>query len=355
MAAGLAAAALVVALGGGRAQAQGAAQAPAACARGAELSFVCGFQGSPEDLVQIAGTDWVLAGGLNAGDPAKPGGIDKPGGINLLDVRTKTQRSLPIANAGPRAPYTDCADPVKAVGFSAHGFNLKQEGPGRGTLFVVGHGVREAIEVFDVSWGSGEPKVAWIGCVRAAEGAVNNSVAPLKDGRIVATDFIHSTSSLNDLMAGKTTGAVYVWSPGGRFEKIPGTDLPGPNGIEVSPDQRWLFVAVSGTGETLRYDLRKLEKAPDRIRSGVRADNLRWAPDGRLLLAGQDITDCPQGFCPGSAIAVAAVDPSTLQSSRLATFQPTPEFSSTTAAIVVGDTLWLGAHSGDRAAYAKLK
>lgn len=339
---GLAAAGLLLGAGGAA-----KAQAPAGCAPGEVLAFVCGTTGAPEDLVQLPGTDWIVASGFTGQGAA-------PGGLSLIDTRAKAARQAAIVAGRPRTPYLDCDGPPDPAKFSTHGLSLKPGPRGRATLFAVGHGGREAIEVFEVGPGAGAPRITWIGCVRAPEGAFNNSVTWLKDGRLAATDFLHKGSVMADIGAGRPTGAVHLWRPGGSWTKLPGSDLPGANGIEATPDGRWLFVAVSGTSAVLRYDLERPGKAPDEVKTAVRTDNLRWAPDGRLLLAGPDRSGCrPDDRACRGVPAVAALDTGTLAVTSVLPPVADPAFPVVSAAIVVGDTVWLGAQSGDRVAYTR--
>jgi sugar lactone lactonase YvrE len=83
-----------------------------------------------------------------------------------------------------------------------------------------------------------------------------NSVAILSDGGFVATKFFDPTvpNAFNDIFQGKITGNVYEWHPGGRVSAIPGTDLSGANGIAVSLDDKWVYVATTGTLEIIRFD-----------------------------------------------------------------------------------------------------
>jgi hypothetical protein len=338
--------AMLGALGGAAlAFAQQPPAASSSCAPGPKLSYICGMR-APEDLVQVPGTDWIVASGLaNAQQPGS-------GGLYLIDANRKTAQKVALPATGTaRAPYDKCPGPLDPQRLSAHGLNIRAQGPGRAHLFVVGHGGREAIEVFEVAAGAGPPSLTWIGCIPAPAGAYMNSVTTLADGRVLATNFYNAPKTMQNALAGEDTGWVMQWKPGGQFEKLGGTDLPGPNGIEVSPDLKSLFVAVTGTSQVLRYDFSDTWKAPTFIRPNLRADNLRWAPDGRLLLAGPGPAP---GGASGTAPAVVALDPATLKTTDVLRIPPDPNFPGHAAALVVGKTLWLGTYNGDRVAYAPL-
>lgn len=326
-----------------------AAAPPAGCADGARFKYVCGLKAA-EDLVLIPGTTWIVASGL--GDGATNPTSATPGELALIDSVAHTGAKATFAAGAPKAPYDKCPGPPDPAHFATHGLNILPAGRGKARLFAVGHGAREAIEVFDVTAGKGPPTLTWIGCVPALPGAFHNSVVALKDGRIIVTDFLHSPTTFRDMLAGKTTGAVYVWKPGGALTKLPGTDLPGANGVEVSSDLKHLFVAVTGTSSVMRYELAATDKAPAVIKPGLRTDNLRWGPGGKLLLAGPSSEPCPGGAarCPAVPMVVA-LDPSTLAVTPVLHAAPDPAFASLSSALIVGQTLWLGSPNADRVAY----
>jgi hypothetical protein len=343
-------AAAILAASAAPATAQTAPPPPPPCTDGARLKVICGFKG-PEDLVQVPGADWIIVSGLGEGaNPASTN--DAGGGLGLIDPAAHTGRKLAFTGAGPKAPYLGCSGPPDSAHFQAHGLNIQGVGRGRARLFVVGHGGREAIEVFDVATGKrAPPALTWIGCIAAPEGAYHNSVAALKDGRVVVTDFLHKPSTFRDLLSGKTTGAVYVWAPGGTLTKLPGTDLGAPNGIEVTPDGRHVFVAVSGTSRILRWELTATDKPPTVIDPGQRTDNLRWGPGGKLLAAGPDTRGCPPTDNRCAALSVVALDPNTLALTTLMHTKPEAGFNALSSALTVNGTLWLGSPTGDRVAY----
>ena len=55
-------------------------------------------------------------------------------------------------------------------------------------------------------------------------------------------------------MRGDATGGVYQWRPGEReFRLLPGTRLPGNNGIETSADDREFYVVAFGWHAVVIY------------------------------------------------------------------------------------------------------
>src|SRR5436190_10387080 len=152
--------------------AQGAAAPRAAgCDPAGNVQFICGLAG-PEDLVQVPGSDWVIA----SGDAA-------PGAITLVNIRDKTTTALyPSANLKHRLDaktYDSCPgpiDPEEKDKFRAHGLSIR---PGRNsvdTLYVVHHGNRESIEVFEFDARGKPPSLTWVGCAVAPDPIGLNSV-----------------------------------------------------------------------------------------------------------------------------------------------------------------------------------
>ena len=74
-----------------------------------------------------------------------------------------------------------------------------------------------------------------------------NSIAVFSDGAMVATVLRLPGRTFEDVWAGRNTGVVLMWTPGSKdFRMLPGTELPGNNGIETSPDDREFYVVSFG-------------------------------------------------------------------------------------------------------------
>lgn len=141
------------------------------CASEARMDFVCGIP-VPEDLIAVPGTPWVIATSM-----PRDGSV---GGLYLIDSRTREARKLDLASTegGPRFASTveeavevgRCAppDPGKLL---THGISLSPSADGVHRLYVVGHGGREAIELFNVYARDGVPSVRWAGCVKMPLGS----------------------------------------------------------------------------------------------------------------------------------------------------------------------------------------
>jgi hypothetical protein len=328
---------------------------PESCAPAGGLSFICGVR-SPEDLVPLPGSRYIIASGMVEGS-----------GLHLVDTAAKTARSWTAKPPSAASPiYHDCAAPPAPDKFVAHGLNIRQQDQGRETLYVVNHRGRETIEVFDIDSHNAEPDLTWVGCIAMPAGLSANSVASAPDGAIFATVLIHPGTSFADLIAQRPTGAVYVWRPGSSgFQRVWGTELAGDNGVEVSPDGRTIYVAATGQSAVAIFsnsnpaNLVRMVSTP-----AFNPDNVHWV-DGRLLVAGMNLDEpacggriqvenrvanftCPRGY------VIAAIDPVTTAITTVASGPATPGYTGVATGLVVGKTLWLGSFTADKLAYRTL-
>src|SRR5262245_54213645 len=159
--------------------------APAApCVQAGNTQFVCG-QVSPEDLVLVPGGEWVVSTVYAA-----------PGGVRLINVRDKSTTTVyPSATSKDQfdnKTYSTCpgapSEQMRA-NMQTHGAAIREGRNNQHTLYVVHHGTRESIEVFQMNASVRPPALTWIGCAVAPEPIGLNEVLPLPDGGFIATDF----------------------------------------------------------------------------------------------------------------------------------------------------------------------
>ena len=318
---------------------------------------VCGFQ-NPEDLVVLPGTRRLIVSEYGALDGSRPGRLV------LYDLATDARTVLYAG--GPGAPAGaerwgdgSCPGPPTAE-FSPHGIDLAPRRDGRLALYVVNHGGRESVELFEVLTGDAVA-LAWRGCAPAPPESSLNDVAGLPDGGFVTTHmFDRSTGRLRLAFAylfGRDTGYVLEWQPAGGFRRVPGTGGAFDNGIAVARDGASIYVNA-----TLGNTVRRIDRATGRelARAEVRGpDNVSWG-DGRLLVASiraapQDITACDGltgGACP-IPFAIMALDPETLAQRELYAGAGAP-MGAGTAAVEVGGELVIGSFAGDRVLRVRL-
>ena len=314
------------------------------CAPDGDLMFVCN-QAGPEDLVDVPGTPWVLAGAYQEGS----------GGLRLIDTRDLTTTILLPADQPreqhDRAAYPSCPGPVVSVegrDFTTHGLYIAPRPADVHTLYAVHHGTRESVEVFELDVRQNPPVLTWIGCAVAPAGEnLNlNSVVELPEGGFAATSFRPMGGSIESIIAGEISGAIWEWQAAAGWRKVPGSDTAGPNGIEIAPDGRWFYIGGWGPQALIRLSRGRTPVERDEVPTGFRIDNLRMAPDGTVLAAGQG-----GGLgAPGGTSNVARVDPAAMTSVEIVNHLNNDRFGTATVALEVGDEIWVGSLQGDRIA-----
>jgi hypothetical protein len=332
------------------------------CEPAGDYGFLCGIPNA-EDLVHLPGTRWIIASSLAP-----------TGGLFLIDAQAKSFTAL-YPGAAPRAvqdmqTFGACPGSPDPNAFVTHGLALRPGRDGRSTLYVVGHGGREAIEVFDVAASGETPVLTWRGCVLTPDGMAANGVAALADGSMLITIPLLTDVPIAEAMLGVDTGGVFRWSPGDA-EMVPvlGTQLPYANGIEVSADGKEFYVASSGLFNVTAYsNTNPAEVLRRTAEFGFVPDNLHMGADGRLVTAGLDLhgTACGEferslefsleefAACP-RPFTVLAIDPATMQTEVIATGPANPKFSNITMALQVGGELWIGSFASDRVAYRSMR
>ncbi|HEV7135547.1 MAG TPA: hypothetical protein VGN43_02850 [Steroidobacteraceae bacterium] len=324
------------------------------------LHFVCGAH-HPEDMARIPGTPWAI---VSAFAPH--------GGLQVLDTRALTLRpwhaGSPVRrDAGKRIGAADCPGPLQSGELYTQGLSLRVLRPDRYRLYAVNHGGRESIEIFDVSLASGIPVRRWRGCVLMPAGDAANAVSSFPDGTIIATVLNLPGTTKADFVRGKPTGGVFEWQPGTeRFRLLPGTELPGNNGLTASPDGKTFYVVAFGLHAIYRYS-RSDTRRPIRAATapGFMPDNVHW-DDGRLIAAGMtydepacggirrvvnghaDAMLCHRGY------VVATLDSRTLHYTVIAQGGPNPAFNGATTGLIIGSRLWISSYQADRVAYRVL-
>lgn len=319
------------------ASAQGPAPAATPCASVKDLQVICGQQG-PEDLVALNGNRWVIASAMSGS-----------GGINVIRVSDRaSSRAYPSTSAKDRLDaktYPDCRAPPDAPGamFTTHGLWL---GPPRGgvqKLFVVGHGSREAIEVFDVDARGGTPTLTWIGCATAPDPIGLNSVRGLPDGGFITSNFLArgvSADGRQKMLAGEKNGELWEWHTKTGWQKVPGSEASGANGLEMSDDGKWLYVSLWGSQSVMRLSRGRTPVSRNEVPLGFRIDNIRRAPDGSLLGTGQG----------QQSTDIVRIDPKTMRVTKLLHRPDDASFRSGTVALQIDGRLWVGSFQGDRIA-----
>ena len=349
--------------------------ASVACAPANGWNLLCGNT-NPEDLVPLPGTRWLVASGMKEGS-----------GLKLVDTDAKTARvfytGVPTQQHPDKNLYPNCPAPPDAKMFNAHGLYLRRaEAAGIYKLYVVSHAGLESIQVFTVDAKGAQPSLTWTGCVPMPEGnkaypnlgaqatssrLAANSVAAYSDGTIIATVPQRPGTTNAQRLRGEPTGDVVEWKPGtDAFRVVPGTQLAGNNGIEISLDEKEFYVVSFGAHTVVAFS-RQDPRKPLRqsVAPGFMPDNLRWS--GNRLIAAGPMYDEPA--CGGTRLAVvddpvltachrgfmfAQLDPKAMTWTILAYAEPNPAISVVSTGVVAGDTLWVGSAASDAIAYRPL-
>jgi WD40 repeat protein len=314
----------------------------AGCDPVGNVRFVCN-QAGPEDLALVPGGEWVLSSGMVAN-----------GAIRLIRVRDKTTTVLfPTDSSNVRPDtrtYNSCPgplDPAEKETFRAHGLYLRAGQNSVHTLYVVHHGNRESIEVFEVDARAKAPTLTWIGCAIAPDPIGLNSVVGLPDGGFMTSNFSprgSDAAARARMMAGENNGEVWEWHTATGWKIVPGSESAGANGLEISKDGKWLYIGGWGNQSVIRLSRGQTPVKKDSVAAGFRVDNLRWAPDGSLLAAGQG------GTAPSQTSHIGKVNQTAMTFHELVRYPYSEAFSTGTVAIQVGREIWLGSVRGDRIA-----
>ena len=320
------------------------------------LEFLLGAQ-RPEDVVRIPRTRWLVYSGFSNG-----------AGLKLVDTAAHSLRPLTyeVSTELETGNWPQCKMPPDSATFNTQGLSIRELGSSQSRLHVVNHGGRESIEIFSVDASAGAPRFTWSGCVLMPPGLAANSVATFSDGTILVTVLTHPGRTITDFWRGEITGAVYAWVPGETtFRLLPGTELPGNNGLETSLDDAEFYVVAFGWRSVLVFSRADPSHPLRRAGApGFMPDNVHW-DDGRLLLAGMQYDEpacggvrkiingkademrCHRGY------VVAQLDPRSMDFSVVAYAEPDPDFNGVSAASMVAGELWLASYQADRIAWRK--
>ena len=251
---------------------------PRAARSGREIRFVCGQAGLRTG--GVPGSQWIIASAYGA-----------EGGIHLIDTKAATStRLFPSATARERLDkkvYDSCPGPPEGTDrerFRTHGLYLKQGRNSIHTLYVVHHGNRESVEVFELDVTAKPPTIAWIGCAVAPDPIGLNAVVALPEGGFAASNFdprppagARGGGFSPALLEGRNNGELWEWHTGKGWAKVPGSEAAGANGLEISSDGRWYYVAQWGNRTFMRLSRGVTRRLMCRSRF---ARQRAWAPDG---------------------------------------------------------------------------
>ncbi|MDG2336262.1 MAG: hypothetical protein P8Q97_18825 [Myxococcota bacterium] len=325
------------------------------CEDSGPIHTICAMQ-NPEDMALAPGGEQVVISQFGSMDGSRPGNLA------IFDVASEEVKIVfeggdhaKVSPAGADWGAPDCPGPPEAS-FSPHGLDLAAVQGFGDRLLVVNHGGREAVEFFALNSTPAGLELQWRGCAVAPDGAFLNDVVNLSDGGFLVTQMMpRDDASWNLLKAalGFDTGWVYRWSRQQGFSIAPGSEAPFPNGLELSPDERFLFLNVYSPGE-----LRKIDLASGEVVASISIpapDNVTWAMDGKLLVASHqgglmdqlDCMDVETGAC-GMAFSIVSIDPETLEAEELFTQAGAPMGAGTVILDLGTGEYLVGSFAADR-------
>jgi len=317
---------------------QTVAQEVVPCPSDPGITYICGLMNA-EDLLMVGDTGMILTSGM--ANETTNGHMYL---VNPLDDSWEELVGGPnYAADHDTAMYPNCPGPMDVSNFSSHGLALEETGANVFDLYITSHGAREAIEAFTLDLGEGIAELTWKGCVLLDDAIMHNSVAILDDGGFVTTQFMNWEAGIGAVFA-SPNGGVLEWHPGAEPTLIEGTMLTGPNGIAVSEDGRYIFVASFGSRELVRFDRSSDPVTSESVELDIVLDNVRWGTQpGKLLTAGNN--------AEGGGWSVVEVDADTLEVVTVGSFDDSIAMQGVSSALQVNDEIWVGTFNGDRIAY----
>jgi hypothetical protein len=303
---------------------------------------------SPEDIVALPGTKWLVAGALPNTD------AKGRGGLSLIDTQNPANivALYPAPSASDRLDKTrfkDCPGPLTG-GFAPHGINVERLPDGSYNVMSVNHHGRESIEYFHIVDDGPVPHAVWTGCVVLPAGAGGNSITPLPGGGMIATDFIHKPNPhfLQDMENGIETGGVLKWTPEAGWSEFTPIKMSGANGATITPDGKWVFISEWSDYKIWKFAMDG-SVPPQSIHLNFLPDNLRLTEKGAILIAGQNADPINVMTCLGKHVpcqapfTVLEMDPATM-TTHVLVHGGDEDFGGATGAATAGGSLWISSY-----------
>jgi hypothetical protein len=156
---------------------------------------------------------------------------------------------------------------------------------------------------------------------------------------------------------------VWACTPKQKLNLLKGTELPGNNGIEISPDRKSISRFPAPTVAVYPADTSKPLRT---IRTPFyNLDNIHWSGD-RLIAAGmmfdepacggtrKQIQDAHGNMNCHRGWVVSQLDPKAMRWRILAYGEPNPVFGGIATGLVTAKTLWISSFQMDRVAWRPL-
>lgn len=313
---------------------------------------------NPEDMVVIPNTPWVVT------STDKTPGKKKPGYLYLID---STNGAAQLANA-KLAPVSSAGDstckPLKMDDLAMSGLAIRSATDGTHQLMAVNRGKRMSVEFFNIDLSTSRPALTWSGCLIMPDKAFPNAVVPLSNGGLAVTISFETNNKafMQQLENRVNTGYLLEWNQQHGFKRVSGSELPLNNGLKISPDGRFYYIAGWGSESILRLPTSSGSDKPLQVNIGMKPDNLSWSRDGKLIVTGQlqsatSIFNCvasDKDICP-VPFKIIEVDPNTLVTLRvLVDGEKMKNYAAATTGLEVGNEIWVSAFRNTKIARYRL-
>jgi len=212
----------------------------------------------------------------------------------------------------------------------------------------------------------GEPAVTWTGCVLTPETAASNSVAARSDGSLVMSasgasdtpmpsfaEIAELTKAGKEMPPMSPKGAVFTWSRADGWKRVPGSELEGNNGIELSRDGKWVWNNSWPGASVTHLPLDQTLGEKREVNLPFKPDNIRWSHDGKLVATGhlasaEKVAQCVMGG-DAKACAIdymaAEIDPDSYEVTEIFHGKGTEKFGTATITLKTARNLWIGSVS----------
>ena len=316
------------------------------------FEVVCGFQ-NPEDLYLSPSQTKIIVSEFGSLAPNT-----KFGNLVYFDLITNKKELILISYESNEWGENTCI--LKDKRISPHGIDLVQRNDGKYMLAVVNHLPRETIELFEFIE-TDTVELIWRGCVEAPQNKYFNDIALKRDGSFYATSMFDSNISEWSLVSASIfisdTGEVFYWNKDNGFDVLPNTKGSFPNGIDLSFDEKFLYVNYWFSGLTIKFNLLKNSVDYEHFAGGK--DNLLVTDTGLWVAAhdysgveglqcDESIVQCPLPFTIHQLSLVDLNQINTYQFSN-------KQMGAATVALPVKNKIWLGTFHGDRIASFNIK
>jgi hypothetical protein len=187
-----------------------------------------------------------------------------------------------------------------------------------------------------------------------------NDVATTRTGFIASVPQVPKPgekTATPDILSGVDTGSLFEWTRQKGLRPIPGTVAPYNNGVQVSPDGRYVYYAA-WTGKQVRRFDRTTGKTVS-VPVDFYPDNISVRADGMMVVAGaaridgwMDCFKAADEFCP-AGFGVATLDPRSMAVKPLYSAGP-GLMPGASVGLQIGRDLYIGSFTGNRVLRVRL-